>query len=195
MYLDAACMDMEEALRTLQLVSASYSAERIGGQHDMSMWVRGQKQGEIPGETIRRYDGEAPHHPILGYYMSAGSPTDSASGQATGRRRYSAVRVVRSADSSTAKLMSAFASNEDLEVALHNWRRWGHNDETEFSSLKVVLEKARLKTFTIMGGGALPHTGNLEIFELTFRSIEIQTTGQSTGGAPKAANTFEYTLE
>ena len=59
MYLDAAVMDTEEALRTLELIGTR------AGQFDTHMHVKGQKQGEIKGESLRPHGDGKPYHAFL----------------------------------------------------------------------------------------------------------------------------------
>ena len=132
MYLDAAVMDMGEALRTLEIVGTKM------GQLDLLMRVKGQRQGQIQGESVRKFINDQPHHAILGYYLAAGSPTDSASGQSTGRRRYSAMRVVRNSDSSTSQFLNAFSSNEGLTVILDSFRAGGDDSKDAARSCRMV---------------------------------------------------------
>lgn len=185
MYLDAAVMDMEEALRTLTLIGTKV------GQFDTHMQVTGQSQGPIKGESERQHASGKPYHSIIGYYLAAGSPTDSASGQATGRRRYSAMRVVRSSDSSSASLMNAFSNNESLTVVLDSYRAGGDDSKDAQPMFHFKLENARVKTFTLMFGGALPNTGMVEIIEFAYRNIEIEAAPQTKVGQRGGVKTFQ----
>jgi type VI secretion system Hcp family effector len=184
MYLDAAVMDMDEALRTLEIVGTK------PGQLDLHMQVKGAKQGEIAGESIRRLSNGKPRHDIYGYFLSAGTPTDSQSGQASGRRRYSAMRVVRNSDASTSSLLSAFAGNEDLTVDLFSYRAGGDNSQDSEPVFHIELKNVRVKTFTFMMGGALPGVGAVEIFELAFREILMHSAPQTAVGQRGGVRTF-----
>ncbi len=188
MYLDAAVMDMDEALRTLEIVGTR------AGQLDLVMQIKGEKQGEVEGESTRSHADGKPRHDILGYYLSAGTPSDSESGQAAGRRRYSAMRVVRNSDASTTKLLNAFRSNEGLTVELISYRAGGDNTKNAKPLSQIKLKQARVKTFTLLMGGALPNTGSVEIFELTFREINMEASPQTDTGQRGGANTFHDTL-
>lgn len=185
MYLDAAVMDMEEALRTLTLIGTKV------GQFDTHMHVTGEKQGEIKGESERKHASGKLYHSIIGYYLAAGSPTDSASGSATGRRRYSAMRVVRSSDSSSASLMNAFSNNESLTVELDSYRAGGDDSVDAQAMIHFKLENARVKTFTLMFGGALPNTGMVEIIEFAYRKIEMEAAPQTKAGQRGGVKTFQ----
>ena len=184
MYLDAAVMDMDEALRTLQLIGTKV------GQFDTHMHITGVKQGEVKGESERKHASGNLYHAIVGYYLAAGSPTDNASGSAAGRRRYSAMRVVRSSDSASASLMSAFSSNESLTVVLDSYRAGGDDSAAAQRMFHIKLEHARIKTFTLMFGGALPNTGALEIIEFAYRKIEIEAAPQTKAGQRGGVKTF-----
>ena len=188
MYLDAAVMDMEEALRTLEIVGTKM------GQLDLLMQVKGQRQGQIEGESVRKFINGQPHHAILGYYLAAGSPTDSASGQSTGRRRYSAMRVVRNSDSSTSQLLNAFSSNEGLTVILDSYRAGGDDSEDASPMFHIELTEARVRSFTLMSGGALPNSGGVEIIEFAFREINMESGPQTNTGARGAVKTFQDSL-
>jgi type VI secretion system Hcp family effector len=188
MYLDAAVMDMDEALRTLEIVGTK------AGQLDLGMYVKGSTQGEIASESIRKYRDNKPRHDILGYYLSAGTPSDSESGQAAGRRRYSAMRVVRSSDASSSSLMSAFARNEDLTVELASYRAGGDKTQDVDPLFRIEMKKVRVKTFTLMMGGSLPGVGALEILELTFREITIESAPQTAAGQRGGVRTFQDQL-
>ncbi len=188
MYLDAAVMDMEEALRTLEIVGAKM------GQLDLLMRVKGQRQGQIQGESVRKFINDQPHHAILGYYLAAGSPTDSASGQSTGRRRYSAMRVVRNSDSSTSQLLNAFSTNEGLTVILDSYRAGGDDSKDAVPMFHIELTEARVRSFTLMSGGALPNTGGVEIIEFAFREINMESGPQTNTGDRGAVKTFQDSL-
>ena len=185
MYLDAAVMDMEEALRTLQLIGT-----RVG-QFDTHMYVTGERQGKVKGESERQHASGNLYHAIIGYYLAAGSPTDSASGSATGRRRYSAMRVVRSSDSSSASLLNAFQYNESLTVVLDSYRAGGDDSKDAQPMFHFKLESARVKTYTLMFGGALPNTGAVEIIEFAYRKIEMEAAPQTKAGQRGGVKSFQ----
>jgi type VI secretion system Hcp family effector len=184
MYLDAACMDMEEAFRTLQLIGTKV------GHLDAHMTVTG-RAGPIKSESVRLHGDGKPHHAIIGYYLAAGGATDSATGQSAGRRRYSAMRVVRSSDSSSTLLMNSFITNDTLTVELKSYRAGGDNSKDAEPLFHFKLSDARVKTFTLMFGGALPNTGAVEIIEFAFRKIEGDASPQSNTGQSGAKNSFE----
>ena len=187
MYLDAAVMDMEEALRTLQLLGT-----RVG-QFDTHMQVIANGK-PIESESLRQHDDGKPYHAIIGYYLSAGSPTDSATGSETESRRYSAMRVVRSSDSASPPFLHAFAKHQDLTVVLNSYRAGGDDSKDAQPMFRFELKDARVKTFTFMFGGALPNTGAVEIIEFAFRRIYVAAASQTKVGQRGAPNSFEEDL-
>jgi type VI protein secretion system component Hcp len=188
MSLDTAVMDMDEALRTLEIVGAKK------GLIDITMQVKTQRSGELAGESSRKYEDGKPRHDVLGYYFAAGTPSDAGTGLSTGRRRYTALRVVRNSDASTASLMSAFATNDTLTVDLSSYKAGGDGSEVAKPFFRILLKNARVKTFTLMAGTALPNTGAVEIIELFFRTVTIESAPQQQAGDRGAVRTFEDTM-
>ncbi len=185
---EATVMEYAEAMRTLDMVGSS------SGQLDVVMQVKTARAGDIEGESERKFGDSKPRHDVLGYYFSAGSPSDTGSGQAKGRRRYSAVRIVRNSDAATASLMSAFATNDTLTVELASYRAGGDITKDSQPSIKIVLDNARVKTFTMLSGTALPKSGAVEIIELLFRSLSVESAPQTHTGQRGAVRTFKDTL-
>jgi type VI protein secretion system component Hcp len=188
MSLETAMMDIDEALRTLEIVGSK------SGQIDLVMQVKTQRAGDIEGESPRKYKDGKPRHEVLGYYFAAGTPSDAGSGQSTGRRRYSALRIVRNTDASTASLMSAFATNDNLTVDLSSYKAGGDDSKDAQPTFRILLKNARVKTFTLLGGGALPNTGAVEIIELHFRTVTIESAPQQKTGDRGGVRVFEDTL-
>jgi type VI protein secretion system component Hcp len=184
----ATVMEFDEAMRTLEIVGSR------NGQLDVVMQIKTQRAGEIEGESERKFGDSKPRHDILGYYFSAGSPSDAGSGQAKGRRRYSALRVVRNSDAATASLMSAFATNDNLTVELASYRAGGDITKDTQPTLMIKLENARVKTFTLLSGGGLPNSGAVEIIELLFRSLAVDSAPQTHTGQRGAVRSFKDTL-
>jgi len=180
-------LDMNEALRTLDLVRCEVNPL------DIVMQVKGARAGQIEGESERVFEDRKPRLDVTGYYFAALSPTDQSSGQATRRRSYSALRVVRLTDSATASMLSMFASNDNITVDLSTFKAGGDTlsiDAQPF--LNICLKDARIRTYTLLGGGAVG--GAVEIVEFTFREIEITSAPQQTSGKRGAVRTYADSL-
>ena len=74
------------------------------------------------------------------------------------------------------------------------WSAGGDNTKNAKPLSQIKLKQARVKTFTLLMGGALPNTGSVEIFELTFREINMEASPQTDTGQRGGANTFHDTL-
>jgi type VI protein secretion system component Hcp len=185
----AAFMELSEAQKTIDLINGKNS------QLDVVMQVKTQRAGEIEGESGRKYADGKPRHDILGYYFSSGAPSDAGTGRIKGRRRYSAVRIVRNSDAATSKLLSAFSTNDQLTVELASFRAGGDMIKEMKPMFLIKLEDARVKTFTIMSSGLLPGSGAVEIIELLFRTITVESAPQTHAGQTGAISTFKDTTE
>ena len=183
MTVDTAVMDMEEALRTLGIVGKL--TDKVG-HLDVYMKIKTQRSGDVEAESPRKFADGKPRHQLLGYYFSAGSPTDVGSGAATGRRRYSAVRVVRNSDAATAKMLSAFATNDKVTVEVSSYKAGG----ADSPSFRMELGDARVKSYTLLAGGALYGSGAMDIIEFVFRTVAIDTAPQTASGQRGAVRSF-----
>ena len=180
-------LDVNEALRTLDLVRSD------SNPLDIVMQVKGERLGQIEGESDRVFEDSKPRMDVTGYYFAALSPTDQGTGQATGKRRYSSLRVVRPTDSATASMLSMFATNDNITVDLSTFKAGGDALSKDAQPiLKIGLKQARIRTYTLLGGGAVG--GAVEIVEFTFREIEITSSPQQTSGKRGAVRTFTDSL-
>jgi type VI protein secretion system component Hcp len=178
-----AVMDFSDALRTLELIGNS--------SLDMVMLVQTDRGGDVPSESARDFGDSRPRHSIAGYYMGAGQHADASSSR---RRYYSAVRVVRNIDAATPSLLSAFKSNDNMEIELSTYKAGGDSSPSALPHFKMILKGAKVKTYTLLSGGALPNAGCFEIIELVFRNIKIEAAPQSSTGQRGAVNTFNDEL-
>ena len=166
-------LDINEALRTLDLVRSD------SNPLDIVLQVKGKRVGQIEGESDRVFEDNKPRMDVTGYYFAALSPTDQGTGQATGKRRYSSLRVVRPTDSATASMLSMFATNDNITVDLSTFKAGGDALSKDAQPiLKIGLKQARIRTYTLLGGGAVG--GAVEIVEFTFREIENTSSPQQT---------------
>ena len=119
--------------------------------------------------------------------MAAGQHADAGSSR---RRYYSAVRVVRNIDSATPPLLSAFKKNDNLEVELSGFKAGGDNSPHMLPYFELILTGAKVKTYTLLSGGALPNAGCFEVIEFVFRNIEISASTQTSTGQLGPTKTF-----
>jgi type VI protein secretion system component Hcp len=182
-------LDMDEALRTLDLVGGGSSAL------DMVMQVKGRRTGDVTGESNRTFADNKPRMDILGYYLAAASPTDQSSGMSSGRRQYSAMRVVRYSDSATASFLSMFSTNEDgMVVDIAVFKAGGDAQSKDKKPiLRIVLKSTRIRTFTLLGG-CVAGGGATEIIEFAFREIQLDSAPQESSGSRGGVRSFMDSL-
>lgn len=180
-------LDLNEALRTLDLVRSD------NNPLDIVMQVKGARVGQIEGESDRVFEDGKPRMEVTGYYFAALSPTDQGTGQSTGKRRYSSLRVVRQTDAATASMLSMFATNDNITVELATYKAGGDAlTKNTQPILRINLKAARIRTYTLLGGGAVG--GAVEIVEFTFRELEINSAPQQGSGKRGAVRTFADSL-
>jgi type VI protein secretion system component Hcp len=177
-------LELDEALRSMDLVS------RQNGEMDVWMQLNTKRSGDVTGESVRSFSDGKPRVEVLGYYMSVGTSSDAGSDRSSGRRRYSAVRVIRNCDAATSTLLSGLKGDDDLTVKLESYRAGGDTSQKMLPKFSILLENARLRTYTVLNGGAMPNSGAVEILEFSFRNIMVDSSPQTATGQRGAMRTF-----
>ncbi len=113
-------------------------------------------------------DGTQTTMDVLKFQQGIVSPRDAASGQATGKRQYNPITIVKRVDASTPRLFQACATNEILPAVQFVLRPPGASAD----QLKVTLTDAACADLTdsTSEGGTL----ELETIHFTFRKIEVE---------------------
>jgi type VI secretion system secreted protein Hcp len=133
--------------------------------------VKGQKQGEFKGEGRRKGKIE-----VRGFEHTITSPRDTATGQASGKRQHSPLKIYKEWGPATVQFFEALVTNENLtSVHLEAYRpNPAGKEEVYFtitltdatvSSLHEVLDNAL--------HGSVNDTHELEVIEFTYRKIEV----------------------
>ena len=153
--------------------------------------VKGAKQGQLKGEgsaAARRDKWMA----VLAFTMGVTSPRDPASGQATGKRQYQPVTIVKAWGAASPQGLSACATNEVLtEVDLEFTRQSPTGQEVVYQTVRLTnASLSQIARFTGRpdGGEDTPssgHTGTAVMMELerwafTFQKIEIHDNDGNT---------------
>ena len=183
-------LDVDTALRTLDLV--------VGGSSslDIVMSVKSKRAGYVKVESERVFDDETPRMDVIGYFLAAVSPTDQSSGKVSGRRQYSALRVIRMSDASTGSMLSIFGTNEDaIEVEVAVYKAGGDAQSKDAKpTLRIIAKGTRIKSYTLLAG-CVAGGGPVEIIDFAFRTIKIVSAQQSKTGSRGALVTFEDSLD
>jgi type VI secretion system secreted protein Hcp len=152
--------------------------------------IKGNKQKQFKGESIKASRKDK-WIAVLSFGMEIVSPRDAASGQASGKRQWKPIRIVKEWGAATPQILSALATNETL-------------DEVNFEFLKVnpsgqeyVYQTIKLTNATISackqytgeggdeGSSTAKHeratdTHELEAVSFTFMKIEMHNTDGKT---------------
>lgn len=146
--------------------------------------IKGKKQGQFKGEGIqdKRKDKWSP---VLTFDMGVQSPRDIATGQASGKRQWSPVRIVKEWGPSSPQLLAACSTNEVLPEVVFEFSKTNPNGE-EYVYQTIKLTDATIASVSHFtghedgdeGSSSSKHTGAADTLELervgfTFRKIEL----------------------
>jgi type VI secretion system secreted protein Hcp len=156
--------------------------------------VKGAKQGQFKGEATvpARHDKWMA---VLAFTMGVTSPRDAASGQASGKRQYQPVTIVKAWGAASPQGLTACAANEVLtEVDMEFTRQSPTGQEVVYQTVRLTNASfSQIARFTGRpdGGEDTPssgHTGTpvmmeLERWAFTFQKIEIHDNDGNTSFA------------
>ncbi len=150
---------------------------------DVFLHVQTRRAGKIKGESIQRNHEE--EIVVKGWTWGVSSSSALGSSQATGRRAYKALTVIKQIDAATTALMSALATNDEVKEARLTMRKAGGGQVDFFT---VTLQKARITSVDHVTDAA----GNtMETVTLQFNKVAVEYRPQQTGGGLGASMTFE----
>jgi type VI secretion system secreted protein Hcp len=156
------------------------------GGADVYLSVRTKRAGEIKGEA------NSPGHEkaILAHGFQFGVSSGSAigSGQATARRQYKHLIVIKRLDSASTSLMSALATNDEVKELKLSLRKPGDGQEDFFT---ITLASARVVGVDL----ECDESGQtLERATFAFTKIDVEYRVQATDGVLGASSTFSDEL-
>lgn len=149
---------------------------------DIYLHVKTKRAGKLKGEVV------APDHvdDILvkswNWGMSQGSAMGS--GQATARRAYKHLTVVKQIDSASTPLMNALSTNDEVQEARLAMRKAGEEQEDFFS---ILLGGARVVAIDIEVD---EHGTPVERVSFAFTKVEVEYRRQQGGGQAGASSMF-----
>ncbi len=142
--------------------------------------VKSSKQGQFKGESTAASRKDL-WIPILAFRMEVLSPLDTATGQATGRRQYKPVAIVKEWGAASPQGLAACTTNEVLETVLIEFMKINPAG-VEYVYQRVTLTQATIIDVTrythAQDGTLLLAPGSAETMELeswsfVFRKIEV----------------------
>lgn len=152
-------------------------------QSDVFLSVQTKRAGKVKGEAI------APGHEddivVRGWHWGVSASSALGSSQATGRRAYKALTVVKQVDSATTALMSALVTNDEVKEAKLTMRKAGSEQIDYFL---LTLQKARISS---VDHSADEHGNTLETVTLQFKKVSVEYRTQKSAGGRGASMTFE----
>lgn len=100
-------------------------------------YIKAEKQGEIKGDCKQK--GREGAMVCSAFLSNCEAPRDVQSGRPTGKRRYSAVKIVKEMDQASPQIWAALTTNENLkEVTFKFWRPSPKGVEEQFYTIKLT---------------------------------------------------------
>lgn len=159
------------------------------GLGDMFLKIEGAKQGLIKGESK-----DASHKDevdVLSWAWGMQSHASIQSGLTSGKTSITELTVTKRADRASTAIMGSLRNNEVIKKATLTVRKAG---QTPLEYLKIVLEQARIVSFSAAGGTAADASEVTETVGLAFKKISVQYTPQGDDGQAMGSTSFETEL-
>ncbi|MGY4828983.1 Hcp family type VI secretion system effector [Sphaerotilaceae bacterium SBD11-9] len=153
------------------------------GSSDIFLAVQTKRAGKVKGEA--QNPGHEDDIVVKGWHWGVAASAALGSAQATGRRAYKGLTVVKSIDAATTALMAALATNDEVKEAKLTMRKAGSEQIDYFL---ITLQKARVTAVD----HATDEQGNtLETVTLQFQKVSVEYRPQKSAGGRGASLTFE----
>jgi type VI secretion system secreted protein Hcp len=160
---------------------------RGAGAADMYLSVVLKRAGKGKGE------GAAAGHEediiVRSWSWGAAGHFAHTSVQATGRRTYKHLSIVKGLDTASTALLTALAVNDEVREAKLTMRKAGADEEDFFH---ILLKNARV---TSVDYETDAHGDTVEVVNLSFVKVEVEYRVQQSSGQHGAAFVFEDELE
>jgi len=149
---------------------------------DAYLSVRTKRAGELKGEVSAK--GHENSIEVHGFQIGVAASSAIGSGQATARRQYKHLVVLKRLDSSSTSLMSALATNDEVKELKLSLRKPGDGQEDFFT---ITLASARVVGVDL----DFDESGEaVERASFAFTKIEVEYRVQGADGVLGAASTF-----
>ncbi|MBI5373126.1 MAG: type VI secretion system tube protein Hcp [Sphingobacteriales bacterium] len=106
---------------TLSILLAIFLLPLSGFGQTITLSVEGTKQGKFKGESMKGKFADKSE--LAGYQLEITSPRDAASGQATGRRTFQPVILLKATGASSPQFLQALSTNELLKKVVIDFYR------------------------------------------------------------------------
>jgi type VI secretion system secreted protein Hcp len=163
------------------MVTSALNPAPVAGA-DAYLSVRTKRAGELKGEVSAK--GHENSIEVHGFEFGVAASSAIGSGQATARRQYKHLVVMKRLDSSSTSLLSALATNDEVKELKLALRKPGDGQEDFFT---ITLAGARVVGVDLdfdAGGDAV------ERASFAFTKIDVEYRVQGANGILGAASTF-----
>ncbi len=143
--------------------------------------ITGKKQGQFKGEALqdKRKDKWIS---VLSFRSDVTSPRDVATGQASGKRQWHPVVIVKEWGAASPQALQALATNEVLTEVVIEFTRANSNGEVYVYQTVTLTDASvsQVRRFTgdsssAEGGVSVPpHAMQLDEWSFTFRKIQVE---------------------
>lgn len=155
----------------------------LPSQADIYLSVQTKRAGKVKGEAVT--PGHEDDIVVHGWNWGVAASSALGSSQATGRRSYRGLTVVKHIDAATTALMAALATNDEVKEAKLTMRKSGSEQIDYFL---VTLQKARV---TAVDHSTDAQGNTLETVTLQFQKVSVEYRPQKSAGGRGASLTFE----
>ncbi len=150
---------------------------------DIFLSVQTKRAGKVKGEALN--PGHEEEIVVKGWHWGVSASSALGSTQATSRRAYKGLTIIKQIDSATTALMAALATNDEVKEAKLTMRKAGAEQIDYFL---VTLQKARVSAVE----HATDDAGNtFETVTLQFNKVSVEYRPQKAAGSRGASMTFE----
>jgi type VI secretion system secreted protein Hcp len=154
-----------------------------GGASDIFLSLQGRRVGKIKGEsTVADHEDDIV---VQSWRWQANGAAAINSVQATARRSYSGLTVVKGIDSATTALLSALVTNDEIKEAVLTVRKAG-GEQAEFFVMTLNGGRISSVEHAVTAGGVTQ-----EVVTINFTKVKIEYRLQTTSGGRGASTTFQ----
>jgi type VI secretion system secreted protein Hcp len=157
-----------------------------GSAADLFLHLQAKRAGKIKGEAAA--DDHVDDIELNGWQWGLSASSGLGSTQATSRRSYTALTVLKRIDSATTALMAALATNDEIKEAKLTMRRAGGEQEDYFI---ITLNDARITALQHVVDAAGDTT---ETVAIAFTRVEVEYRRQKASGQRAGSTVFSDEL-
>jgi len=154
----------------------------VASDADMFLSVQARRAGKIKGEASTQ--GHEEDIEVRSWTWGVSSAAAIGSVQATGKRQYKHLAVVKGIDSASTGLLAALATNDEIKEAKLALRKAG-GDALDYYTM--TLGQARIVAIDI---GVDEHGWPTETIAFAYTKIEVEYKRQQASGISGASTSF-----